>query len=330
MKHLIAFFLLIFSANYAAALCQGRDLTDTIRASDPDAFARAEARAAATPYAEGLLWEITKDGLPASYLFGTYHLGTVSDTPRTLQARDLAVAARTMFIEIAPEEEAAMQGAFATEPQLFMNTEAMPLSTWLSPELLQIAEARLPGVGLNETIAGVLKPWMLSLLLALPPCVLQERAAGRQSMDQELASAAADAGVSVAGLETWRAQIGIFAEASVEDQRDGVRLQLASTLDPADLQATMQRYYQREKIMLIWELSLMEARRMITDRDVDAIAAEWWDLIVVERNRNMAATALPELQQGGVFMAVGALHLPGEAGLIELMRGEGFTVTRLP
>jgi uncharacterized protein YbaP (TraB family) len=28
-------------------------------------------------------------------------------------------------------------------------------------------------------------------------------------------------------------------------------------------------------------------------------------------------------------MAVGALHLPGEDGIIELLRGRGFTVTRL-
>ena len=37
-----------------------------------------------------------------------------------------------------------------------------------------------------------------------------------------------------------------------------------------------------------------------------------------------------ELRTGGVFMAIGSYHLPGEAGMIELLRREGFRVTRIP
>ena len=46
-----------------------------------------------------------------------------------------------------------------------------------------------------------------------------------------------------------------------------------------------------------------------------------------QRNSNMLATALPELEAGGVVMAVGAFHLPGEAGLIALLRQAGFEVS---
>jgi uncharacterized protein YbaP (TraB family) len=41
----------------------------------------------------------------------------------------------------------------------------------------------------------------------------------------------------------------------------------------------------------------------------------------------MAERALPFLEEGGAFIAVGALHLPGEAGLVELLRAKGYTVT---
>ena len=35
------------------------------------------------------------------------------------------------------------------------------------------------------------------------------------------------------------------------------------------------------------------------------------------------------LETGGVFAAFGAMHLVGEAGVIELLRARGFEVTRL-
>ena len=42
----------------------------------------------------------------------------------------------------------------------------------------------------------------------------------------------------------------------------------------------------------------------------------------------MATRLAPLLAQGGVFVAVGALHLPGETGLVEALRGAGWRVTR--
>jgi len=47
------------------------------------------------------------------------------------------------------------------------------------------------------------------------------------------------------------------------------------------------------------------------------------------RNEGMARNALPELERGNIVIAVGALHLPGEHGLIELIRRAGYRVTRV-
>jgi uncharacterized protein len=40
----------------------------------------------------------------------------------------------------------------------------------------------------------------------------------------------------------------------------------------------------------------------------------------------MRDNALAQLEQGGLFVAVGALHLPGQQGLVALFREAGFTV----
>ncbi|WP_371227831.1 TraB/GumN family protein [Roseovarius sp. 2305UL8-3] len=60
---------------------------------------------------------------------------------------------------------------------------------------------------------------------------------------------------------------------------------------------------------------------------------DWLELtngyLLDDRNQTFVASALPELNQGGVFIAVGNFHLPGEDGMIELLRGEGFRVERV-
>jgi hypothetical protein len=43
----------------------------------------------------------------------------------------------------------------------------------------------------------------------------------------------------------------------------------------------------------------------------------------------MAREAKPFLDKGDAFIAVGALHLPGTEGLVEQLRRDGYTVTRL-
>jgi uncharacterized protein YbaP (TraB family) len=49
----------------------------------------------------------------------------------------------------------------------------------------------------------------------------------------------------------------------------------------------------------------------------------------VERNRTMVQRMAPQLAQGGAFVAIGALHLPGETGLLSLLAAQGYGITRV-
>jgi len=48
-----------------------------------------------------------------------------------------------------------------------------------------------------------------------------------------------------------------------------------------------------------------------------------------DRNAHMAERAAPLLDHGGAFVAVGALHLSGKGGLVELLRAKGYAVTKV-
>jgi uncharacterized protein YbaP (TraB family) len=56
------------------------------------------------------------------------------------------------------------------------------------------------------------------------------------------------------------------------------------------------------------------------------LAREFQRRLILDRNHRMAERMEPWLKQGGAFVAVGALHLPGEQGLISLLRQQGYSV----
>jgi uncharacterized protein YbaP (TraB family) len=53
------------------------------------------------------------------------------------------------------------------------------------------------------------------------------------------------------------------------------------------------------------------------------------DRLLVKRNHRMVERMQPRLQEGNAFIAVGALHLPGEDGLLTLLENAGFKVSPL-
>jgi uncharacterized protein YbaP (TraB family) len=56
------------------------------------------------------------------------------------------------------------------------------------------------------------------------------------------------------------------------------------------------------------------------------LAKEFQRRLIVDRNHRMADRMEPYLKQGGAFVAVGALHLPGEQGLLRLLEQQGYSV----
>jgi len=58
-----------------------------------------------------------------------------------------------------------------------------------------------------------------------------------------------------------------------------------------------------------------------------ALGARIQQRLIGDRNRNMADRLEPLLKQGSLFVAVGALHLPGEGGVLNLLAQRGYRIT---
>jgi uncharacterized protein YbaP (TraB family) len=74
----------------------------------------------------------------------------------------------------------------------------------------------------------------------------------------------------------------------------------------------------------VWPLQLVLAEQVgVAAKAFDSTEAS----LIIERNLRMRDKAVEALGEGGVMIAVGALHLPGKQGLVALLRTAGYTVT---
>ena len=315
------------STPQAAAACGGENLIERMRASGDPRLGEIEAAAGEVPNGSGKFWRIVMDGRADSYLYGTMH---VSD-PRVI-ALDPAVEAaldkvETVVIEtdelVRPE---GAQAAIFANPELTMFTDGTTLKTLLEPEDYALVEAELKSVGVPIVAVQRMKPWMIASLVALPACEMERKSDGAAFLDKQIAEDALAAGKTLKGLETIGEQLSAMASLPLEFHVQGLieTISLGPLLD--DVMTTMTDLYLEGEIGTI--MPMIRAAAPPSDPAVESGYADFEERIVLARNRTMAERALPILEEGGAFIAVGALHLPGEEGLVELLRAEGYTVTR--
>ena len=144
-------------------------------------------------------------------------------------------------------------------------------------------------------------------------------------LDETLAADAKKAGKTVGGLETALSQIEAMNSLPLEMHVGSLveTAKLGTRMD--DIFETMIVLYQKDDTAMIWPL----IRAVVPDTGAGAEDyAVFEQTMIVKRNHGMDASAQPFLENGKAFIAVGAMHLSGAEGLVELLRKDGFTVTR--
>lgn len=313
----------------AAAECAGTDLLARLATTDPAAHAALFQQAHDVPNGRGKFWRVQRDGAPDSFLLGTFH-----DTGIARQPLDPAVSkalgeARLMLVEVTEDEQLKMQARMASDPTFVVDPGRTGLSGQLSDDERAAAERALAGRGVTLQIADKLRPWMLFSLLAVPQCVMREAQQGQPTLDGLLMSKAADAGIPVVGLESYQQAIDSIASIPADTMDELLIEMLRDMSGEEDSRRTSVGLYLAGEIAAIWEFSIMSGAETTGIGRSREIFDQLADLLINRRNRAWMTTMLPQMETGGVFAAFGAMHLIGESGVIELLRAEGFEVTRL-
>ncbi|MCL6707396.1 TraB/GumN family protein [Pseudomonas sp. R2.Fl] len=319
--------LFVVPAHAADDACGGKNLLAELRQSDPSAYRAIEADAAKVPNGKGLFWKIEKPGVEPSWLLGTMH---VTD-PRVLAmppaAREAASGASLVVIEsdeILDEKKAT--AAILVNPELSMFTDGTTIADHLDATETRTLDDGLRTRGLSLAAVSRMKPWILAGFVALPACEISRKAAGASFLDKRIAEDAVKAGKPVRGLETLAEQLTALSELPIEFHLDALIETLALGDKMQDVMATMTDLYLAGDVGMT-----MPMLKAVTgeDSENDGAYAAFEQRIVTDRNRVMAERGAPIIDAGNAFIAVGALHLPGEEGLIELLRKQGYTVTRV-
>lgn len=260
---------------------------------------------------KGILYAVQSAATPTpSYLLGTIH----SEDPRVL---DLPGPVRSAFdtshsfaMEVVPDAEAIIKSMVA-----MTYTDGRTLREVLPQDLYQRTAEALGGLGMTPAAFQDFKPWAVVTLLSLPPSEKGE------FLDLVLYKAAVEAGKEVKGLETMEEQLAVFDDLSEADQ---IAL-LRETLDSRDQMPAM--FEDLIQAYLAQDLdALMERSEQYLQDGDPRLSALFREAAVDSRNRRMAERVQPLLDQGGWFIAVGALHLPGEEGLLRLLERKGYEV----
>lgn len=282
-------------------------------------LAPAAARAEAIRHGQGLLWRVEKPGVPASHVFGTIH--TVDHRVLTLPkpVTEALAAARSLCVELILDE--------ATDRSL-AQAATLPADSRLEDIVGKKMFGRVVGAGRRYGIEAErlqrLKPWALVSLFGIPPADVARMSAGEPVLDDWLQLDAAQRGVPVYGLETTEEQIAVFDTMPEAEQITLLDGTLADSEHIDELFGALVDRYLARDVAAIYG--------MLVGQPTDAGRASMRSFekrLILDRNRRMAARLTERLAGGNAFVAVGALHLPGDKGVLHLLEGQGFRVTRV-
>ncbi len=257
-----------------------------------------------------VFWSVIDADGRQNWLLGTVH----SEDPRLLDfPAELMEALRQserVALELVPD------GSMLERLIEAMHYDQGRLHEVLEPALYdRVVELLDQDYGMGEPAVRRMRPWAVAMTLSLPPPQTG------LFMDLALSFRASAMGKDVIALETLDEQLGFFESMGKAGQIELVRQAVADHDQMAEVFEELIATY------LAGDLDELEAlSRAQIDQLGPEVAHHFQQVGLVDRNRVMVERALPYLRQGGLIIAVGALHLPGEDGLIELLRGEGFKV----
>lgn len=285
-------------------------------AAPAKAASAADAADGARRFDQGLLWKVEFGTIAPNYIFGTLHVDDPGAKDFSPTLRKL-VAGASLFLPEVKADEAA-NAAFGAAMQL---PAGQSLSKLLPPQDMERVSARMvEAYGWQPELVDRMKPWAAYLVLSQPltPPV--------EILDIALLRLATEAKRPVRPLETTQQQIDAMESVPQKHQ-----LLLLSTLARLHDQSqarlpTMIDTYRRGDLVGLRKLegefaegdaALREAFQSLTSQLVD------------KRNRQMVSSMLPALRQGNAVIAVGALHLTGEAGVLNILAKRGWKIQRL-
>ena len=171
------------------------------------------------PNTEAVLWKIEKPGVPArrslrhnaSFLFS--HLRVFAEGQRGHRSIEIRLGSKSRTFR-----KRRYPAAMAKSGSLLVYTNGKTLNAELSAGEFKKVQRVVTKAGMPENVSGLLKPWLVSMLLSTSDCERKQVASGATVLDLRVAAEAQKNGLTVAGLETIESQLGALASIPDDQQ----------------------------------------------------------------------------------------------------------------
>lgn len=251
------------------------------------------------------------------YLLGSMHLLRPADSalPAEVVQDYTAAQALVMELDLSAEDPPKLPGPAPALADLPAN---LTLAKVLGPKLNAQLQTHAAGLGLDVKGLQHFQPWVVVLILdQLELAKLGYDA--DSGVDMQLLHWAQADHKQVIGLETTDEQYGFFAHLSIREQRQYLRAALKDEEDNPN---------ETDELFQAWQRGDTAALDKLLQQGADE-APEIFRLLTVDRNRKW----LPKITQllnddTDYLVVVGALHLVGRYGLIDLLQSQGFKLTQ--
>jgi hypothetical protein len=263
---------------------------------------------------KSLLWEVSGNSLKqSSYFFGTMHLMCAEDTELSEAVKQVIKHVDQIYLEVDLDNASELlAGILDMRVQTGKTLQAV-LSSQDYDKVKRFFETHQPHIPFS--VLETQPPLMISS--SLYELLLQ--CEHKSGVEMKIIDEAFKENKATKGLETIAFQASIFDAIPYEEQAHD----LIKSIDNLEKNRTaldeMIRMYKEQDIEKLYELSQSQ----------DNITSQYIDLLLYKRNVQWVYQFTTIAKDHSTLFAVGAGHLGGEKGVLQLLRNEGFVVTAL-
>lgn len=273
-----------------------------------------------------LLWEISGKNLKKpSYLYGTIHLIPKNDFFLTDATKKVFDASQKVTFEINMKEMNNPMAMISIFTKALM-PNGKTLKDFLNAEDYGLVQRKFDSIGMPLKMLERIKPMFLSVMLGTDGEKITADGGGisetskSTSYEMEFLQMGEKQKKEFGGLETVEFQMGIFDSIPYKVQAEMLVKTIKNGNSGSDDLGKMVEMYKKQDI---------EAMSKMLESDDQNELAGYENMLINSRNSNWIPLMAKAMTEKSTFFAVGAGHLGGEKGVVNLLKKEGYIVKPL-
>jgi uncharacterized protein YbaP (TraB family) len=257
-----------------------------------------------------LLWKVEGNNIKTGYFFGTMHMINEEYFNFSDELTERVSNSEAIIMEVG-----GIPNPFTTFQMMSLDTGTVH-SYFSKEQLIELLAFMDQKMGISpqefDQTYGSMKPFFL--LQTISQDYFEPTA---KSYDLTIMGIAAEKEIPLIGLETIEEQLGFFDQVPVESMADMIMESIKDHDKEVENTAKLMELYSKEKVDKLIPLLQKQSPEFM----------EFSDVFLYDRNRAWVPKLEKEMTDKSCFVAVGAGHLFGENGLIDLFEKKGYTLT---